>query len=391
MLQPLLRLLGLILCAMCVWGLAMPTVSLAATEASKEAAQLAAAKAKAAQQLETWKPLIDRLVADGVDRAFLEKHLSRPEAVFTPEPMVDKLLGWYHSKFGSELTREIQRHLIRLHYKKGRADSFHGPETRQAVRRYEHVHNMPITGKASLELLAMLEADKKRAPDKIVLPPPPKGPRVYRTIATEERKAEAVAFYKENQAILSTIEEKYGVPPYVTTGLLTVETRVGKFLGNAPAFQTLASMAMSRDVQFIMPAFERDNPQGPGLAWLKRKAKEKGDWAYKEFKALIVYAERANKDVLSIPGSIYGAIGLAQFMPTNALRYGVDGNNDGVVDLFTWDDALHSMGNFLKGHGWRGAKTRAKLRKVLFRYNPSTTYVNTILHIADHVKAKTAT
>ena len=47
---------------------------------------------------------------------------------------------------------------------------------------------------------------------------------------------------------------------------------------------------------------------------------------------------------MSFVGSIYGAIGISQFMPTNALKFGQDGDGDGRVDLFRHEDAVHSLG-----------------------------------------------
>ena len=67
----------------------------------------------------------------------------------------------------------------------------------------------------------------------------------------------------------------------------------------------------------------RDLP--PKLAlWVRWRTAQKAAWAYKELKALLIYARSAGFDPASIPGSVYGAIGICQFMPTNAVRYGAD-------------------------------------------------------------------
>jgi membrane-bound lytic murein transglycosylase B len=47
-------------------------------------------------------------------------------------------------------------------------------------------------------------------------------------------------------------------------------------------------------------------------------------------------------------------MGLPQFMPSSARRYAVDFDKDGAVDLRrSASDAIGSVGNFLKQHGWR--------------------------------------
>jgi membrane-bound lytic murein transglycosylase B len=91
---------------------------------------------------------------------------------------------------------------------------------------------------------------------------------------------------------------------------------------------------------------------------------------------------------LSIRGSIYGAIGLCQFMPSNVFSYGVDADHDGRIDPFTKADALHSIANYLYGHGWRAGMNREDQHRVIFDYNNSTAYANTVLIVADKIRER---
>ncbi|WP_286780309.1 lytic murein transglycosylase, partial [Sulfitobacter sp. UBA4523] len=52
-------------------------------------------------------------------------------------------------------------------------------------------------------------------------------------------------------------------------------------------------------------------------------------------------------------GAKHGELGHTQFLPGNALRYGVDGNGDGRVDFYNQTDALASTANFLRQKGWQ--------------------------------------
>ena len=74
-------------------------------------------------------------------------------------------------------------------------------------------------------------------------------------------------------------------------------------------------------------------------SWIQQRMEQRSDWAYKELVALLKNIRSSGEDALTMPGSIYGAIGLCQFMPTNISHYGADGNGDGVVNLFTVPDA----------------------------------------------------
>jgi membrane-bound lytic murein transglycosylase B len=120
------------------------------------------------------------------------------------------------------------------------------------------------------------------------------------------------------------------------------------------------------------------------LDWVRKTLRERSDWAYKELKALLTYSKAYAFDPLAMPGSVYGAIGICQFMPSNVPRFAVDGNRDGKVDLFDPEDAIPSVGNYLKAHGWGVSPLDAR-HTALKRYNNSTRYANTILALAENI------
>jgi len=131
----------------------------------------------------------------------------------------------------------------------------------------------------------------------------------------------------------------------------------------------------------MVKEFLEDQDIKPGLhGWLQKRCRQKSDWAYQELKALLQYARTNQLDPVALKGSQYGAIGICQFMPSNAIKYGVDGDGDGRVDLFEVEDALPSMGNYMRANGWKGDSS---IEKALYRYNPSEIYINTIMAMAD--------
>ena len=341
----------------------------------------------AAAVAQEWDPLTDRLAADGFSKEWLQTLFNRPQMQFNPSVMAVKMKTLYKSKFGDPSVRELQRRLAVLGYKPGRADGKTGPKTRKAIRWFQAAHGLTVDGRFSEQLLAMALKERNRAPTNIKIPPPKPRPLVYRTIMTEERLLEARAFMAANQKILLRLERYYGVPSEIAVGILTVETRLGTYLGEESAFQTLASMARCDDFKCVKEAFKDEHLTKTKRRWLKRRIRQKSRWAYGECKALLTYALQSGRDPLTIPGSLYGAIGIAQFMPSQALRHGSDGNGDGVVDLFVLDDALFSMGNYLMSNGWRGSmRSRRKQRRAIYNYNHSTIYVNTVLAVADYLE-----
>ena len=201
--------------------------------------------------------------------------------------------------------------------------------------------------------------------------------------------ATAYIYYRDNKTELTKVAKEYGVPGEVITAILLVETKLGRVTGSAQGFVILASMAMSSDLEKISKSMKAEyRPKNAkDKKWLAARTKKKADWAYKELVALIEYSHDLDIHPHSIPSSPYGAIGICQFMPSNARYYGKDGNNDGKIDLFLKDDAYSSIANFLKKHGWKPGISRKKQLKVIYRYNHYWPYARTILAVADKIEA----
>jgi membrane-bound lytic murein transglycosylase B len=73
-----------------------------------------------------------------------------------------------------------------------------------------------------------------------------------------------------------------------------------------------------------------------------------------ELEHYLLLARDAGLDVFSVRGSYAGAIGIPQFMPSSTRRYAVDFDGNGKIDLQqSRADAIGSVANFLKTHGWR--------------------------------------
>lgn len=379
-------LLGLLLLASCAGKEPLP-VSAPKPAPTPQLAPLPAA-------LQDWEPLIRRLQAQGFAQQWLVELFSSAEMRFDPDPMRLKLDELYKLKFNKERTQAIQLGLTDLGFAPGQADGLAGPQTRNAIRAFQKLHGLPDDGEPDEAVLQRIQAQLALPPGQRTRPPKPEvvepgvpaKPLVYESLLTDKQLAASRAYYLEHLPLLRRMEREYGVPAALAVGIFTVETRLGEFLGGRKAVVTLASMALSKDFAVIRPhltglpmgAEERD--------WFADLAAARGDWAFNELVALLQYARANGHRPLTIPGSVYGAIGLGQFMPSNAVTYGVDGDGDGRVDLFSLRDAVASFGNFMRAMGWQGEmRDPEKQRQVLLRYNRSTRYVNTVLAVAAHV------
>jgi len=214
---------------------------------------------------------------------------------------------------------------------------------------------------------------------------------VYKGFLRERVITRGRSYLLENTRLLDDISSKYCVPKEIVVSILLVETRLGDFLGGRWAFNSLASMALCNDLETIRPYLKKKLVGTRNKDLARTICEQKADWAYAELTALLLYADWSGFDPLNIPGSIYGAIGLCQFMPSNALSYGVDADDDGRVDLFTKKDALHSIANYLRGHGWKCTIDRASQLQVILDYNKSLVYANTVLAVAEKLRNKSRT
>ncbi len=154
-----------------------------------------------------------------------------------------------------------------------------------------------------------------------------------------------VKFWKEHKALLARAEQEYGVPAHIIMGVLGVETRYGGYTGKNPVINALATFA------FNYPKRER--------------------FFSSELEAFLLMAREEKRDPFSYLGSYAGAMGLPQFMPSNYRKLAVDFDNDGDKDI--WDraapaDAIGSIANYLRHHGWKSGKPVATPA----RYKPTT-------------------
>ncbi len=187
------------------------------------------------------------------------------------------------------------------------------------------------------------------------------------------------AYLKEHKDILLKAQSKYGVSPYIIVALLTIETRLGQYLGRYRVFNVLSSLALVGINKDLSSSLNLPQTLIPRL-------EKRGKWAYKELKAFLCYTQKNGFDPLFIKGSLAGAFGIPQFVPTSAIKFGCDGDGDGRVNLFDHDDAIMSVAKYLWAHGWKPNLTQRQKEKILMSYNHSPYYTHTILNLAQRVE-----
>ncbi len=209
----------------------------------------------------------------------------------------------------------------------------------------------------------------------------------YDQFLSKKSISKAEKYMETHKKALESAEKSFGVDKTAITAILLVETRLGTYLGKRTVLNTLATMAALTDDALREKIWEAiPKKKKPKRETFIKKASKRSRWGYEELKALIRYTDRETLSPEAIKGSYAGAMGIPQFMPSNALTLARDGNADGKIDLFNHEDAIFSVANYLRHHGWKPGIPRQRQHEVLFRYNHSNYYVDTLLKISDRLK-----
>ena len=151
----------------------------------------------------------------------------------------------------------------------------------------------------------------------------------YKKLFIEDKRIRnGKKFIKQNIDTLNSAEEEFGVPKEIIVSILGVETRYGKIMGGYRVIDSLTTLGFDyprRSVFFI-----------------------------DELIKFFLLTRENNLDIYSIKGSYAGAMGYGQFISSSYRAYAVDFDGDDNVDLFnSVDDAIGSIANYLKVHGWK--------------------------------------
>jgi len=231
-------------------------------------------------------------------------------------------------------------------------------EARVSQNLNELLSQVSQTQEIPLQSLESAFLDAKTIPSirKLVLPP--SGTFKKNWLAYRKRFIEPIrmkagkAFWEENQAFLSQVEQDSGVPSEIIVAIIGIETIYGRQTGNFRVKDVLSTLAFSYPETPNKPAreqlFKDQLKELILLCWT-----EAGGKLPAKNNAQGVNSARFSA-CLNQNSSYAGAIGLPQFMPSSIRSFAIDGDGDGRIDLKqNSKDAIASVGNFMKKHGWQ--------------------------------------
>jgi lytic murein transglycosylase len=183
------------------------------------------------------------------------------------------------------------------------------------------------------------------------------------TRVTAGRITRARQMMQRHAALLSRIEQQFGVPPNLIVAIWGLETDFGTGdMGKLPVIRVVATMAHDcRRTELF---------QGELLAALR-------------------IVQRGDLPLREMIGAYAGEIGQTQFLPSSYLKYGVDYDGNGHVDLRrSVPDVLASTANLLKVSGWQRGQPYGEGTQnfqVMREWNRSEIYRKTIALFAERV------
>ncbi|UWQ51300.1 lytic murein transglycosylase [Leisingera caerulea] len=164
------------------------------------------------------------------------------------------------------------------------------------------------------------------------------------TIVAQGRKRKA-----RNPDFYAALERKYGVPAGVLIAIHGMETAFGNYMGDSQVVSAIVTLTYDcRRSDFFRPH---------ALGALK-----------------LVDQGAITPATL---GAKHGELGHTQFLPGNALQYGIDWDGNGRVDFYNMGDALASTANYLRQKGWKrgkGYQPGEPNYPVLKQWNAATVY-----------------
>lgn len=212
----------------------------------------------------------------------------------------------------------------------------------------------------------------------------PDSPDIYAQFTEPYAIRLARRFQRRHWRQLRAVEKRYGVPKEILVAILLVETQFGHAKLPYRVIDVFTTLAVEGQPEAVERHYERLRESNHDVArdWLASRLAKKAEFAFQELVAVLFMFRENLQHLYEVRGSYAGAIGMPQFLPSSYLRWAVDGNEDGRVDLNDLDDALPSIANYLYAHGWSADAHFQHKWRAVWEYNHSANYVRTIFEIA---------
>ncbi len=165
-------------------------------------------------------------------------------------------------------------------------------------------------------------------------------------------------------SLLSRVERQFGVPRELLMAIWTLESDNGTGdMGKLPVIRTIATLA--HDCR-------------------------RSELFQNELISALKIVQRGDLPLRDLIGAYAGEIGQTQFLPSSYIKYGVDYDGNGHIDLrHSVPDVLASTANLLKVNGWRAGAPFGEGTEnfqVMREWNRSEIYRKTMVLFSERLK-----
>jgi membrane-bound lytic murein transglycosylase B len=174
-------------------------------------------------------------------------------------------------------------------------------------------------------------------------------------VLAPENVLRAQELFEREYPALQCSYKRFGIPLNYIMAILMVESLGGTHLGHYPVLVTLYNKHEYGN------ATQRQSARGQLRSFLRARP-------WEMCRCGTVY---------DLKGSSAGALGLPQFMPYAIEHHGVDGDGDGIINLFALPDAASSVAKHLSDNGWRRDR-----RAAIEMYNHHPRYREVVENVA---------
>ncbi len=188
----------------------------------------------------------------------------------------------------------------------------------------------------------------------------------YRMFGVDAKIKKAEKFIRKHKEALLAAEKKNGIHYEMMVAIIGMETNYAenRQRGNFYVFNSLVSQYLFTD----------------------RKR-----FSVNELAALYDFSKKSEKSTYYYIGSFAGACGWGQFIPTSLKAYFIDSHDqDSDIDVFSVDDTIFSIENYLHNHGLNSKTISNKDKRyyAAHAYNHSDAYVKATLKIYDALRTE---
>jgi len=202
-------------------------------------------------------------------------------------------------------------------------------------------------------------------------------------LINDETVKNGIDFFNKYKDLFCETYSETKVEPGDIIGILNWESKLGLVTGEQKIIRIFAAQYFSGEK--INDGLVKSGEYAKGGAMSieagKKRVERLKKNAFSNFKALLIQAKEKNFDPNEVKGSWAGAIGFPQFMPAS-MKFAKDGNGDGKIDLFVMEDAIASVANYLKLHGYHEKGSVAAFKA----YNNDKIYAEGVKKYSDAIK-----